>query len=85
MTVQLEHVMLAALPRSADLVLTLRRDGPGLRLCAELVTRAADRSGRAVRESRHTIAEAAGSAGKVLGELGRFVTANLADAMMEGP
>lgn len=82
MSVQLEHVMLAALPRSAELVLTLRRDGDGLRLCAELVTRAADRSGMSIAESRHTLAEKTGPAGQVLGEVGRFVTANLADAMM---
>lgn len=82
---QLEHVMLGQLPRSAEVVVTMRRDGSGLSLRVELVTRAADRSGRAVRESRHTIVEVAGSAGKVLGELGRFVTANLADVMMEGP
>jgi len=82
---QLEHVMLGQLPRSAEVVVTVRREGAGLRLRAELVTRAVDRSGQAVRESRHTIAEVAGGTGQVLGELGRFVTANLADAMMEGP
>ncbi len=82
---ELEHVMLAALPRSAELVLTLRREGASLHLRAELVTRAADRSGQSVRESRRTLTEIAGAPGKVLGEVGRFVTANLADAMMRTP
>lgn len=81
----LEHVMLAALPRSAEVVITLRREGDGLRMHAEIVTRAADRSGMKVAESRHTLAEKTGGAVQVLGEVGRFVTANQADAMMRAP
>lgn len=82
---QLEHIMLGQLPRSAEVVITLRRDGAGLHLLAEIVVRAAARSGMQVAESRHTLAEKTGPSGQVLGELGRFVTANLADAMMREP
>jgi hypothetical protein len=84
MSVELEHVMLSALPRSADLVITLRRDGAGLRLHVDLVTRAADRSGMQVAEARHTLTEKTGPERQILDELSRFVTANLADAMMRG-
>lgn len=85
MSVRPEHVMLADLPRSAEVVLTLCRDGHGLRLLVELVTRAADRSGMSVAESRHTLTTKSGSSVQVLGDLQRFVTSNLAAAMMEVP
>lgn len=82
MSVALEHVMLSALPPGAELVVSVRREGDGLQLRAELVTRATDRSGMHTGESRHTIADRSGPTRQMLGELARFVTANQADEMM---
>jgi hypothetical protein len=85
MSVALEHIMLAALQPGAEIVIAVKREGAGMRLRAELVTRGTDRSGMRTGESRHTLSEQTCPERQVLDELSRWVTANLADAMMRSP
>lgn len=85
MSVQLEHVLLSALTGGTELVLSFRREGEGMRLHAELVARASDRMGLRTGESRHTLVEKTGPNMQVLDDMSRFVSANLADAMLREP